>query len=279
MTLRYQPTMLRFIAPRLGAVPPDQAVIAGRKLPPGQQVTPDPDFADSKSDAPVLWVSRRPEFDAAAAAELRRTFSEHGLWPVVLSSLRGEDERPWLAGELNASGHSAPDSHDVLRVLTQQWNDVLPVEDEGPEALEVVSPFGRRFPGLAAPAAGSDDRNVLEEVSAALEGRLGLVPATRPADVPSTAGWMGPINHYSDMGMLGAVLASWEDRYGAFVVGVGFDTLTLAVLRPPRDRNHALGIAAEHFAMCSDNVYQGAGTLSEYAESLIDQNAWQFWWD
>ena len=40
-----------------------------------------------------------------------------------------------------------------------------------------------------------------------------------------------------------------------------------------------MAIAAEHFAMCSDNVYQGSGTIADYASELVDRHAWGFWWD
>jgi hypothetical protein len=271
--------MAHFLAPRLGAVPAERPVIAGRELPPGHRVRPDPSFASSPSTEPVLWIADRKGYDAALARELRRTFSEHGLWPVVLSTLHGDDERPWLAGELNPSGHSAPDRFDVGALLKEAWAGVVPVEEEEQEAFAPLEPFGRAFPGLAAPGLGGNEAPPLDQVAATLEGWLGLVPATRPADVLSTMGWTGPMNHFSDMGMFGAVLRSWEDRFGAYIVGVGFDTLTLAVQRPPHDHDAALAIAAEHFAMCPDNVYQGAGTIADYAETLVAQNAWQFWWD
>jgi hypothetical protein len=112
-----------------------------------------------------------------------------------------------------------------------------------------------------------------------MAGRVGLVPAVRPADAPATLGWMGPVNHCGDMGLLSAALRSWEDRFGAVLVGLGFDTMTLAVSRPPRDEKSALAIAAEHFAMCPDNVHHGAGSIEAYAADLVAQAAWTFWWD
>jgi hypothetical protein len=81
------------------------------------------------------------------------------------------------------------------------------------------------------------------------------------------------------MGALAAVLRSWEARFGAYVVGIGFDTLTLGVQRPPTSMQHALAIAAEHFAICSDIVYQGAGSLEAYAEEILERPVWSLWWD
>ena len=48
------------------------------------------------------------------------------------------------------------------------------------------------------------------------------------------------------------VLRSWEDRFGAYVVAVGFATLDLVVTRPPGDAREALVLAQEHYAFCPD---------------------------
>jgi hypothetical protein len=90
---------------------------------------------------------------------------------------------------------------------------------------------------------------------------------------------MGAANVHQDPVLMSAVLRSWEDRWAARVVEIGFDTLTLTVGIPPRDRQRALALAAEHFAFCPDNITQGAGTVAAYAESLRNSPVWTFWWD
>lgn len=83
----------------------------------------------------------------------------------------------------------------------------------------------------------------------------------------SACGWHGPVNYDPDTAVFAAVVRDWETRFGARVVGVGADTLHLSV-------------AAEHFAFCPDNVWQGSHpTLSAYAEQLVGVNCWTFWWD
>ncbi|MCX4538149.1 DUF4253 domain-containing protein (plasmid) [Streptomyces sp. NBC_00841] len=47
----------------------------------------------------------------------------------------------------------------------------------------------------------------------------------------------------------------------------------------PTGRDAALAVAAEHFAFCPDNIWQGAGSLTAYADQLIDADEWKFWWD
>jgi Domain of unknown function (DUF4253) len=83
-------------------------------------------------------------------------------------------------------------------------------------------------------------------------------------------GWIGPANH-AQTAPLAAVVRSWEDRFGVRVTRVGFDTLDLSVAAPPQRTEHALHVAAEHFAFCPDNLQQaspGQDTLGGYAEQM-----------
>jgi hypothetical protein len=84
----------------------------------------------------------------------------------------------------------------------------------------------------------------------------------------------------NDTARLSAVLRSWEDRFATRVIGVGFAELYLSVAAPPTDHAAAFHIAAEHFAFCPDNVWQGSTPdLAGYAGQLVDAPIWSFWWD
>ncbi|MFE1553384.1 DUF4253 domain-containing protein [Streptomyces sp. NPDC058734] len=49
---------------------------------------------------------------------------------------------------------------------------------------------------------------------------------------------------------------------------------------PPCTLAEALPVAAEHFAFCPDSVWQGSGTVRDYAaEALVGAAHWSFWWD
>ena len=266
--------MSTFISASAGSLVNLERRPLGIKLPAGKLI-----IAEEREDpAPVGWVALKVSTKLGAAwRTLATSFSQHGLWPVVLSSLSGDDERPWLAGELGFDESSVPGDFDALTVLREQWRRGVPSDD--PEGLAALAPFGAEFPGLAARSSGKEDLGALTSVVDELEGRLGLVPVNRPADVPVVLAWSGPINHFSDMGPLSAVLRSWEDRFGAVLVGVGFDTVSLAVERPPSDRATAAGIAAEHFAICPDCIWQGAGSIEAYADQLLGARTWQLWWD
>lgn len=274
----------RYVAKKPGALPPASgAEIGGVKLPEGARPTPNAGHAmhpaRAKKDSPI-WVSAAPVPDVARlVGALAAAFPKTGLWPVVLESLEREPARPWIAGEFDPSGASDASHNDPRSVLEGFWSAAVPSEEEDdPEALEPLAPFGRAFPGLAR-ASRLEPPAALAAGLEGLEGSLGLAAVTRPADLVAAVGWLGPINAFSDMGMLAAVLRSWEDRFDAYVVGVGFDTLALAVGRPPRDLEHARAIAAEHFAICSDCVHQGEGTIEALAATLVDAPSWGFWWN
>lgn len=246
----------------------------GVKLPAGRLIT----AAEDETDDPVLWVAEKSGASHGKLwTALSEQFARTGLWPLVLSSLSSEDSRPWLDGELDPSMSTSATKFDAKKVLAKQWKQVIPVEDEDPEAFEPLEPFGAKFPGLAAATAGKE-LDLARAVNG-LTGRLGLLPVKRPADVPCAVGWMGPLNHFSDMGQLSAVLRSWEDRFGAALVELGFDTVTVAVARPVTSAKHAQAIAAELFAICPDSVHQGAGSIAALAEELVDAPTWQLWWD
>jgi hypothetical protein len=240
-------------------------------LPEGHMVTP--------SKTPVLWISdEKVEPIGETWAAVADHFKGRGLWPLALETLRDTDDRPWDSGELEPGESSDPASQQASAVLGRWWADNVPVPSER-DALAALAPFGREFPGLAKPTGDAVDVELMASVADGIDARLGIVAVTRPADAPTVLGWQGPVNHFSDMGLLSCVLRSWEDRFGAVLVGMGFDTLTLAVGSPPEDNKTALAIAAEHFAVCSDIIYQGSGSIEAHAAELVGARSWTFWWD
>lgn len=266
-----------------GSLPSELAAqIATVRLPEGCRIVPDASFASGRGGnrEPCLWISReRVPALAKVVTSLVDAFEYNGLWPLVLTSLEGDDDRPWLAGELDPGNSTDPADHEAQDVLRAWWADVIPFEEEDDEALGALEPFGREFPGLAPSPRSAPNSAALRAVVSELSGRLGIVSVTRPADAVTVMGWLGTVNHFDDMGPFSAVLRSWEDRFGAFLVAVGFDTITMAVGNPPTTLATATAVAAEHFAVCSDLVYQGAGSIEAYAAELVDNSEWTFWWD
>jgi hypothetical protein len=75
------------------------------------------------------------------------------------------------------------------------------------------------------------------------------------------------------------VLRSWEDRFGARLLEVGFAEIRLVVSRPPRTLEEALPIAAEHVAFCDECGRMGVRHVRELARMLVGNPFWDFWWD
>jgi len=110
------------------------------------------------------------------------------------------------------------------------------------------------------------------------EARIGLIAASRPADVLPVIGWGGLDNRGESLLPLTAILRSWEDRFGARLVAVGDADLGLFVERPPRTLQAAQRIAAEQ-AVLADECIDGATGISSIAERLVNSPTWTLWWD
>ncbi|MFJ3924801.1 DUF4253 domain-containing protein [Streptomyces sp. NPDC090022] len=239
---------------------------------------------------PLLWVSDAPVGVGALAAARSPALAAAGLQAVLFQERRGL-EGWWTRDELSPAAMSDPGDHHVEPVLRTWWAGVVPdpEEGEGPDGAGLIAPFGRDWPGLAEHGvAGEEDPDgaalaLADELirdGALPSPRLALIPAGRGADVPTAMGWRGPVNHVADTALISTVLRSWEDRFGARVVALGFDELHVSVAAPPRTTAGALPVAAEHFAFCPDNVWQGCGSVRAYAdEAVAGSGYWGFWWD
>jgi hypothetical protein len=114
--------------------------------------------------------------------------------------------------------------------------------------------------------------------------RIGLVSAARPADVLALVGFNGTGNGYGIPELLSAVLRSWEDRFGAALIEVGFDHIRMLVQRPPRTVPDAQAVAAELYVMCNEFWPSGEPGVAVYdvreiAEHTLDISIWSMWWD
>ncbi|MFD4606197.1 DUF4253 domain-containing protein [Streptomyces sp. NPDC058464] len=249
--------------PKLATDPSGRSL--GLQLPPGTLLD---DTLDGPWHQPLLWYAGQPAGPGTWSA-LGVPAARAGLLPVLID-VSEVDDWDFAPGET-----SYPGDHDADEVLEDYW-------EEDP-------PDGEEFPGLAAaPALVADPDSRAADVADALsqgrpwlkEPHLALVSARRSADIPAAIGWSGPVNYEEDTGRLCAVLRSWEDRFGIRVVALGLDHLALSVAAPPADLDEAEAVAAEHFAFCPYSVLPGADdTLSSYAEQLVGERLWHFWWD
>ncbi|WP_020669934.1 DUF4253 domain-containing protein [Amycolatopsis nigrescens] len=228
-----------------------------------------------------LWVSDENLADPAQYRACVAGYERSGLWPVLIPhdprfAENGED---WI----DDRGRLAPAEHrieaaDPAEVLTRWWD---PLCCGGP----CLRPFTNGFPGLARRAGRRQDDPLAEAgntgsvLAARGPHRLGLVHTERPADIPALLGWTGMIKSTDQVAELSSVLRSWEDRFGATLIVLGFDRLELSVSAPPRNQGRALVVAAEHRAFSLPSFTGQPGNLREFAGGLVHRRHWRFSWD
>ncbi len=226
--------------------------------------------------------------DWSRACDLRA--AKPGVWPVLLEGTWASDQK------IDPGSTERIAEYDAGELLAGWWREyALPDVQEGEEEdeesrrerLGVIAPFGDEWPGLAAGIEPTQDPDeAAEELGDVLlsvkdDVHLGLVDARSGAEALVVLSWGGPTN-YCSTPEIAAVVASWERRFGVRVVHLEFDVLRLSVAAPPTTLDEALLIAAEHFAFCPDNVWQGevdVQSIQDYAEKLVGQQNWTFWWD
>jgi uncharacterized protein DUF4253 len=106
-----------------------------------------------------------------------------------------------------------------------------------------------------------------------------LAAASRPADVLPLIGWAVAANYWEDALVIAAVLRSWEGRFWAQLLRVGFAEIQLLVQRPPRAERAAQLLAAEQFAFCDECAGDGLHDVSSITRHLLRSPVWTFWWD
>lgn len=227
-----------------------------------------------------LWVSDEPITDPALYLACVAAFPRTGRWPVLIPrdprfDTVGQDwidDRPWSTPAQERIGQENAD--DALR---SWWRGPC---CEG----TCLEPFGAEFPGLARRSPRKSDPlaeagNTGSRLVACGTYRLGIAEVERPADIPAALGWQGMRRTTDHAELVSTVLRSWEGRFGATLIGLGYDELTLSVAAPPRTRHRAELLAAEHRAFCLDQFTAQPDTLRGVAGGLIGERLWQFWWE
>jgi hypothetical protein len=240
------------------------------RLPSGSVIWPDPGYPQHRPiTRPAFWMSDAP-MPGELWARLRAEHPASGLWPLLLE----DSAQPWTAGQIAPEPVTEIGDYDPAAFMAEVWS-------EWPDPPMDIAPYGRYSPGLAAPGRLQDDpAAVADRCATELSGRpIGLVPAERGADALAAIGWQGARHHNPWTAPLSAVVRSWEDRFGARVVGLGFDTLDLSVAAPPTTFRHALQVAAEHATFCPEAIVQGPGTLTGHAEEIRGARMWSFRWE
>jgi hypothetical protein len=210
-------------------VPEDgELQIGSVRLPAGRRIR-----AGHGSGGPVAWATIEPVPDGGRAwADLSQAHAQTGLVPFLLSGIApGDTQRPWDKHEFRDPDDVTGLDHLDAAVLLREWwrgqtteYDDYEQEDEGYEDDDFVryltqdlAPFSRRqFPGLAPAEDRQLDAGHLDRALGALgPARVGLVPASRPADALPMLGWDGAANRGANALPIAAVLRSWEVRFCA----------------------------------------------------------------
>lgn len=263
-------------------------------LPPGRLVA---------GATPGLWISDEP---VAAPGRLwsacHRQLARTGWYPVLMAwpCGNGRGHRPQevagvdVAGSLRESWQSyerarvvRPDPRSAARV-GQARASVVPAQRRAPlgaEPYEAGLPYDC-WPGFAAPAephpgplpdavARAGVGQMLHYFTTRFVAHVALVRVDRSADLPAALGWEADAPALE----LSALLRTWEDRFGARVIGFEGASLYVSVASPPLTARHAVHVALEHVLTGATNLNDGGFPFAEYAEELRGERLWSFWWD
>lgn len=194
--------------------------------------------------APGQPATQRPVHETLAAA----------------SALRFPEDLTRMRRDLNAA------ALETLRRLGQSVDvgEREPPLGEWPAAAS-------RSPGLAV-AYDVRTRRPLPKVY------IVLVPTDDPSTIPAHLHW-GDWNECPAPEFHVAALRHWRDHYGAELIGLGKDVLSIRVARKPVARSEAIELARMQYAYCNDIVDQGTESLSALAADLMAHDWWFFWWD
>jgi hypothetical protein len=305
--------------PRRGGLPEEgQPIIGSQTLPTGRLVYPALRLKPQLPVPPALWASDDILENPGRLLSALRATDTPGLVAVLLEDLSGPGStsgRPWKTGELVPRLDISPGDYRVDDVFRDGWKKQTPVsllppedkeqlpdlmalsldldinlgedDDERSRYLETADPWGVPFPGLALAERGLGDTGHYQAtLDSTPPARLGLVAAHRLADVPHAIGWLGATNHFmTDQGptLLSVMMRSWEERFGATLYRLGFDTMEFLVERPPPSEASALAVAAEHFAFAGSDGFSAYTTpissIRTLARAIEGSPTWRFWWD
>lgn len=282
----------------ISELPEDGELQIGQiSLPAGRRIA-----ADYGNGELIAWTTFEPVPDPGLAwLALSQASPASGLVPFLLANLDDPISnggakaaartglgaaRPWDTGEFSSpTDVTGLDQLSAADLISELWEDVEEYDDEEAEEeddefAQMRAPFTAQFPGLAPAEQDQLSEDRLARVLGDLPPtRMGLAVASRPADVLPLIGWDGVVNRYDDALPIAAVLRSWERRFGASLLQIGFAEIRLLVTRPPRTLRSAQLLAAEHFAFADECAGTGLHDVQGITEHLLESPFWTFWWD
>jgi Domain of unknown function (DUF4253) len=263
-------------------VPSDLSEIGERLLPRGELIH------DETSEEEIFWLSPPLEDGGSRWLEINFTSRLAGYSAVLIKEPRFTDRAPWWApyrGTANdlALLFTVEVDGEVRRDLRRKVDDLTRLLTFG---------FDLKFTGDTGTELASASQELLpqdqfEQVARELGARkrLGLFPVERPADTPCRIGW-GSLHwqyHQLPMNVMPSVfLRSWEDRFGATVLVLGEDRMTVITQRFPASMEEAERLVNEHSAFCPEAPgldWADEEDRQESIRALLKNPIWDFWWD
>jgi hypothetical protein len=269
-------------AARAGRIPANGSpVVGGVTLPRGHR-------SPGLDPTPLrMWETDGSVPNAVAlAARLANAFPRTGLWPVLWPWQPGNEVSTYFnnGGNENAIGRV-----DVRALLRSLW---AYAGRTGATVPYTTVPFGGLARGSRLRAANPFVIFSHYMASPGFDAppyQLLLVPCRRPADALTVSGLgLTPDPGDPTNEQVSAVLRSWEDRYGAYLVQFGMGWIGTAASSPPGDYGTAMNLAKEMFAMNipespDETLALNADTLTTDGEShsgdaAVTRSIWQLGW-
>jgi len=255
----------------------------------------------------LLYSLTIPFADRTTAwLRLRTLVDQTACWPVIMTDLQAisdGDNRSWAGTSTQILEQAAAldpeawliDIGNLSRYPDAQWiiDQVLAALEREHEYLGDDLVAYEELRSETESALASEAIWMEKETAPTSDEQLGLdytsipeewKPATLDIVLFSTTHWWeipALIRYYpADPGPNPATHVSlfhrWSTRYGAELVSLGRDGLTLRATRPPRDRAEALTLAWEHTLYCED-IY--ILDIVQRAVGIYRGVGWGFWWD
>lgn len=239
------------------ATNPESAESALPELPEGLGIPTD-------TDQPTGWITAEAGELAPLWYAIAREYPRTGAWPLAV---RGDLE-PWLGTDLVGWYHTNELGTEAFLRRTF---------DTAAQLGETES-WRTTWRGLARGERTADPAQIRVQP---LDGefRLLLVRTGVPADALGVIGWNGAQGWEFNGSELSEVLYSWQQRFGAVLVGVAADSIRLSVERPPIDEKNCELLAREHYAFAPDILNDSERDITDYARELPHHKEWEFWWN
>ncbi|WP_298331866.1 DUF4253 domain-containing protein [Asticcacaulis sp.] len=205
-------------------------------------------------------------------------------YPVVLG---GDEDLMNIAGRLVAdrggNTEAMPESAQTPSQILESakaihFPEVLKTQDNALTDQDIEAMVGEWPTGSLPDEAGLSVATDILTGSSFKTVHIVLVPTKTGSEVPAYMKW-GGWNACPMPDVQVAALRSWNERFGAELIGMSGDVLNLRLPKPLDSREKALALATEMYRYCPDIVDQGMSEISILAACLMAQRWWVFWWD